>query len=51
MSRSRQDAGSVAGLGHQWPGGEVKLRLFAGSGSKTIDATDAIWTFFAAQSR
>jgi polyhydroxybutyrate depolymerase len=42
---------SVAGLGHQWPGGEVKLRLFAGSGSKTIDATDAIWTFFAAQAR
>jgi polyhydroxybutyrate depolymerase len=42
---------SVAGLGHQWPGGEVKLRLISGRGSKTINATDAIWTFFAAQSR
>lgn len=38
----------IAGLGHQWPGGQVTLRLISGPGSDAINATETIWTFFAA---
>lgn len=41
----------VAGLGHQWPGGRVSLRLVSGPGSDAIDASETIWTFFAKHRR
>ena len=42
---------SVDGLGHQWPGGRVYLRIVAGPGSDALNATDAIWSFFAVHPR
>jgi polyhydroxybutyrate depolymerase len=36
---------TIAGGGHQWPGGETIPLL--GSNTDDLDATDAIWTFFA----
>lgn len=39
---------AVKGLGHQWPGGRVALRMVSGPGSNAINATDAIWSFFEA---
>lgn len=41
----------IEGLGHQWPGGQVVLRLVSGPGSDAFDATAEIWKFFAAHSR
>jgi polyhydroxybutyrate depolymerase len=41
----------VRGLGHQWPGGEVYVRVISGPGSDALDATEAIWRFFAAHPR
>lgn len=41
----------VDGMGHQWPGGEVVMRVVSGPGSSALDATDVIWTFFQAHSR
>jgi polyhydroxybutyrate depolymerase len=40
---------SVAGLGHQWPGGQVYLRMIAGGGSRALNATDTIWRFFSSR--
>nr|HEX4314064.1 PHB depolymerase family esterase [Kofleriaceae bacterium] len=37
---------TIAGGGHQWPGGETLP--FLGSNTDDLHATDAIWTFFAA---
>jgi polyhydroxybutyrate depolymerase len=37
---------TIAGGGHQWPGGETIPLL--GSNTTDLDATDALWTFFAA---
>lgn len=42
---------AVDGLGHQWPGGRVVLRIIAGPGSDALNATDAIWSFFEAHAR
>lgn len=42
---------AVDGLGHQWPGGRVYLRVVSGPGSNAINATDAIWSFFASHVR
>lgn len=42
---------AVDGLGHQWPGGRVYLRVVSGPGSNAINATDAIWAFFASHAR
>lgn len=53
----RCESGSVAsliavdGLGHQWPGGRVYLRVVSGPGSNAVNATDAIWAFFASHGR
>jgi poly(3-hydroxybutyrate) depolymerase len=41
----------IDGLGHQWPGGRVVLRLVSGPGSDAFDATDQIWTFFKSYAR
>jgi polyhydroxybutyrate depolymerase len=41
----------IEGLGHQWPGGKVVLRLVSGPGSDAFDATTEIWKFFAAHRR
>ena len=41
----------IEGLGHQWPGGKVVLRLVSGPGSDAFDATAEIWKFFAAHRR
>ncbi len=41
----------IEGLGHQWPGGRVVLRLVSGPGSDAFDATAEIWKFFAAHPR
>jgi polyhydroxybutyrate depolymerase len=38
---------TVDGGGHQWPGGR-DLGILNGTLSNDIDATDAIWSFFAA---
>jgi len=38
---------TIAGLGHQWPGGETYVRMIAGPGSNALDATTFIWGFFA----
>lgn len=38
----------IEGLGHQWPGGRVVLRLVSGPGSDAFDATSEIWAFFRA---
>jgi len=38
----------IEGLGHQWPGGRVVLRLVSGPGSDAFDATAEIWSFFVA---
>jgi polyhydroxybutyrate depolymerase len=38
---------TIAGLGHQWPGGETYVRMIAGPGSDALDATTFIWGFFA----
>ena len=35
--------------GHQWPGGDTLP--FLGKKSDNINATDALWTFFAAHAR
>ncbi|MBY0423556.1 MAG: hypothetical protein K2Q06_14715, partial [Parvularculaceae bacterium] len=37
---------SIAGMGHQWPGGNVVLRSISGPGSDALDATETIWRFF-----
>lgn len=37
---------SIAGGGHQWPGGQTLPLL--GNNTDDLDATDAIWSFFAA---
>jgi polyhydroxybutyrate depolymerase len=42
---------AVRGLGHQWPGGQIYLRGFAGPGSDALQATDHVWDFFRAHSR
>ncbi len=42
---------TVDGLGHQWPGGKVVLRLVAGPGTDALNATDVIWSFFEAHAR
>jgi polyhydroxybutyrate depolymerase len=41
----------VAGLGHQWPGGNTTLRLVSGPPSDALDATAKIWAFFARHAR
>ena len=41
---------SIEGMGHQWPGGQVYVRMIAGPGSDALNATDRIWSFFRAQS-
>lgn len=50
-ARSAAEFYCVAGLGHQWPGGRVVLRLVSGPGSNAVDATETIWAFFAAHAR
>lgn len=42
---------TIAGLGHQWPGGRIYLRLVSGPGSDALNATDAIWSFFERHAR
>jgi polyhydroxybutyrate depolymerase len=49
--RSAAEFISIEGLGHQWPGGRVYIRVVAGSGSDALDATDRIWDFFSAHGR
>lgn len=57
ISYDRCDGGSAAqlysisGMGHQWPGGMVMLRAISGQGSNALDATETIWSFFAAHAR
>jgi polyhydroxybutyrate depolymerase len=41
---------TIAGGGHQWPGG-VSLGSFLGELSNDLDATNAMWAFFAAHPR
>jgi len=41
----------VAGLGHQWPGGQVYVRAVSGPGSNALNATEVIWAFFARNPR
>lgn len=41
----------VAGLGHQWPGGRSRVPGVSGPGSTALDATEAIWRFFARHPR
>lgn len=41
----------VAGMGHNWPPSELKgplMRRIVGPSSKNLNATDVIWSFFAA---
>ena len=46
---------TIAGAGHQWPGGVpspvVQRLLHTGPPSAALDATQVIWTFFAAHAR
>jgi polyhydroxybutyrate depolymerase len=39
---------TIAGMGHQWPGGKrgVLPSVWVGEYSKAVDATDLIWAFF-----
>jgi polyhydroxybutyrate depolymerase len=37
---------TIAGMGHQWPGGRDSLTRISGPGSNTIDATETVWEFF-----
>jgi len=41
---------TIDGGGHQWPGGE-SIGVFNGTKSDDLDATAAMWTFFAAHPR
>jgi polyhydroxybutyrate depolymerase len=41
---------TITGGGHQWPGGESS-GAFNGKLSDDLDASDALWTFFAAHPR
>lgn len=41
---------TIAGGGHQWPGG-ISIGSFLGSLSNDLDATNAMWAFFAAHAR
>lgn len=49
--RSAAEFISIDGLGHQWPGGRVYVRVIAGPGSDVFDATGRIWDFFSAHGR
>jgi polyhydroxybutyrate depolymerase len=43
---------TLTGAGHTWPGGlQYAPRAFIGSTSRQLDASDAIWAFFAAHAR
>jgi polyhydroxybutyrate depolymerase len=41
---------TIDGGGHQWPGGE-SIGVFSGTLSTDLDATAAMWAFFAAHPR
>lgn len=41
---------TIAGGGHQWPGG-ISIGSFLGALSNDLDATNAMWAFFAAHPR
>lgn len=42
---------AIRGMGHQWPSGQVALRLISGPGSNAVDATETIWSFFERHAR
>jgi len=44
--KSETELYSVAGMGHQWPGGNPILSGLAGPMSDRLDATEVIWQFF-----
>ena len=39
---------SIIGGGHTWPGGEPMPEFFAGTTSRSVDATRVMWEFFSA---